>query len=166
MKEILVLFTAPKKEKIFSQLIKAYYGKAYSHVAIEFYQPQLERLLVYHAANGTVHFCNSSVFHDKNVVVNRKKLYISEEDFLKLNRRCVDLSGIEYGYIELFKIAVKELAYLLFKREVNFKNDVGYICSELFADIFSDMLDISWDKPMHLVAPFDIEKKLSEKGYF
>jgi hypothetical protein len=75
------------------------------------------------------------------------------------------LSGDGYGYSELAKIFISDVAYSSFNRVIKWKNGKGYICSELVGKILSDTLQIKFCRPQFLLKPNHIDTILAQNHY-
>ena len=163
---IRVGFSRPKKCGISSFLIRKWIGEEYSHVFIRFNLGIGDQKsdVVFHAAHGMVHFKSFKNFKDENVVVKEYLVAVSDEELSAISDHCIDLAGDKYGYVELIKIALSDMSYSLFKRQITFKNSRGYICSELVGEVLSS-LGMKFDKPLNLLSPKNIEDALIQDGY-
>lgn len=161
MRTIYVGFSSPKSWKIGSASIKAWIKKPYSHVFVAWKSDYFSRVLVYHAAHGNVHFLSLDRLLQENVIVRLFKLEVSEEQYAKLVTKCIDLAGEQYGYSELLKIIVKDLCDSVGIQCKIIKNDRGYICSELLAELLLD-LGAAFERPTFIIRPDHIEEALKE----
>ena len=163
---IRVGFSRPKKCKIGSFLIRKWMGQNYSHVFIRFELGSCGQNcdVVFHAAHGMVHFKSYKNFTDENIVIKEYLIAVTDEELAAISGHCIDLAGDSYGYLELAKIALSDISYSLFKRQISFKNSRGYICSELVGEILLS-LGIQFNKPVNLLSPKDIETALIQNGY-
>ena len=154
--EIVVAFSSPKEFNLSSSIIKAVMGTKYSHVLVYWKAEKLDRRLVYQASHGSVHFLELDNFLKNNEVHSEHLIEITQEQYVDLVRRCVDLAGQPYGFCELANIAINDLAnYAGLK--VDFGDGKGYICSELLADLLISVCNATFKKPKHLIKPKDIE---------
>lgn len=102
---------------------------------------------------------NPGTFCEENEIVKSYELYITDEQYIKLVAKCVDLAGIEYSRIELLKIFIKDIGDKFGYNVNGFQNSKGYICSELLGELLID-LGVSFDRPPFLLRPDHIEKAL------
>lgn len=131
-------------------------GTDYSHVLIYWKAKSIDRHLVYQASHGSVHFIELQNFLKSNEIVKEYKLDISDDLYIKLVQRCVDLAGEPYGFLELLNIAMHDVAnYAGLK--LDFGDGRGYICSELLVDLLGQLGHSPFLKPKHLIKPKDIE---------
>lgn len=161
MRNIYIGFSKPSTRKIGSELIRWWIRKPYSHVFVSWKSDQISRVLLYHAAHGSVHFRSYAAFIQDNDVVKLYKISLTEEQYVALVQKCVDLSGISYGYAELIKILVKDTCDLLGFQCKMVENSRGYICSELLAELLKE-LGAEFTRPAHLVRPDQIEDSLAK----
>lgn len=159
MNRIVIGFSSPKQFKIGAEAIKYWCGTPYSHVLVSWKSDRIDRTLVYHASHGSVHFNSAQTFCDENDIVKSYELNITEDQYIKLVAKCVDLAGIEYSRIELIKIFIKDIGDRLGFNIQGFQNSKGYVCSELLGELLID-LGVSFDRPTFLLRPDHIEKAL------
>jgi hypothetical protein len=162
MAKIYVGFSYPKCFKIGAYAIKKWQGMEYSHVYLRFESSNLKvPSSVYHAAHGMVHFREFEKFKNDNLVIKEYCLEVSEQDRLETLINCMYLGGEVYGYLELVKILVTDVAHSL-GCTVKTCNSVGYICSELVGELLICRLKLTFNKPTYLLKPIDIDVKLQE----
>lgn len=162
MAKIYIGFSYPKEFKIGAYAIKSWMGTEYSHVYLRFESstPKVPSN-VYHAAHGMVHFREFERFKETNIVIKEYCIEVSDQDRLDTLIDCMFLSGEVYGYSELVKILVTDIAHSL-GCKIQTYNGKGYICSELVGDLLVSRLKLQFDKPMHLLKPLDIDLKIQE----
>lgn len=141
-------------------LISKWMCKPYSHVFIKFNSTQIPTT-VYHAAHGMVHFMELGNFQAVNEIV--KEYEIPVEDLVRKEFliRSIYLSGTKYAYDQLVKIACMDVLNSA-GIEIKTFDSKGYICSELVGYLLVKELNVKFDKPLHLLRPDDIDKKLEE----
>jgi hypothetical protein len=164
VRKITIAFTAPHKKLIGSELIKLWTSSEYSHVAIIFKAESLNNEeLVYHAAHGMVHFLSGVNFKKHNNIVSAYDIELTDQQYKYIMLKCIRLAGQPYGYLELAKIVISDIAREL---GINYtpSNGRGYICSELLGTLLIT-LGVNFNKPLHLLSPKDIEKGLLANGY-
>lgn len=159
MKNIFIGFSKPSHFKVGSELIRLWMQTPYSHVYIRFNSDSLNLSSVYHAANKMVHFREYENFKHDNTVIKEYKISLTQDQYNNLLRKCMKLSGEEYGYIELGKIALYDTMNSL-GMSIKTYDDKGYICSELVGELCTDVLGIEFDKPKYLLKPIDIDNML------
>lgn len=162
MAKIYIGFSYPNEFKIGAYAIKKWMGTEYSHVYLRF-ESSVEGVPtnVYHAAHGMVHFREFERFKTDNLIIKEYCLEISDADRIAALIQCMYLSGEVYGYTELGKILITDIACSLGK-EITTYDGKGYICSELVGKLLVDRLKLTFDKPTFLLKPLDIEVKLIE----
>ena len=156
MRKVTVVLTYPRKCLIGAKAISWWIGKPYSHAAAVITSDGLGLDLVYHAAQGMVHFMSGDNFKTINNTIVSIELTLTDEQYKKLLVRCISLAGQPYGYLELAKILINDITHRL-GFSFKFKDSRGYICSELLADLLQE-LGFVFNKPLYLVTPDDIEK--------
>lgn len=152
-----IIIGASKNNKIGSRLISWWMNAPYSHVYIRWHLNTQDRDVVYHAAHGMVHFREFNKFSKENTTTREFVLNITDEQFQKLSQKCIDLSGEKYPPVELFQIFISDIT----KGRVKFKDQKGYICSELLSILLFD-LGVLFTKPSFLMRPDDIIKGLEK----
>lgn len=160
---IIVGFSAPINKKLGSEVIKWYLKTEYSHVFISWRSDSLQRDMVYHAANGMVHFINKENFLKNNIIIKEYIIPIDNNCKNKIIRKCVDLAAVDYGYDELLKIIIKDLCIKL-SVKCEFINSKGFICSELVAEILEEVFVKKFNKSKYLLTPKDIEEFIKQNG--
>lgn len=131
----------------------------YSHVYARWLLKSQEREIVYHASHGMVHYCSLERFLSNNIIVKEFALEITDEQFTKFSRKCIDLAGEKYSQLELLQIWLSDVS----GDKLHFKDQKGYICSELMCELLED-LGIKFCKPKHLIKPIDIITALELYG--
>ena len=162
MNKIHIGFSRPKKFKIGSAAISWWTGCPYSHTYLRFEYAD-SRDAVFHAAHGSVHFLSVRNFQRDNKSVKEYEIEISDELHNQLFNVCMDLAGEKYSVMELVNIFISDVTWMVFKKEVKVYNNRGYICSELMGKLCQDQLKLSFNKPLFLLKPSDIDDALSQK---
>ncbi len=152
---MILIIGASKNNLIGSKAIRWWMKTDYSHVYARWELNKQQREIVYQASHGMVHFTSLENFLRDNVVVKEFRLNLTDEQFAKFSRKCIDLAGEKYSKLQLLQIFIRDLS----DGKIMFPNQPGYICSELICELLED-IGISIDKPKHLVTPSDIVKAL------
>lgn len=139
-------------------LISKWMNRPYSHVFIKFHSKQIPTT-VYHAAHGMVHFLELGNFENVNEIVKEYEIPVEEIIRKEFLVRSIYLSGTKYAYDQLVKIACMDVLNSLGIQIKTFDSK-GYICSELVAYLLVKQLNVEFDKPLYLLRPDDIDKKL------
>ncbi len=158
--QIIIAFSYPKKFKIGAKFISWFLNKPYSHVLVYWYSKNLDRTLVYQASHGQVHFIEMDNFLKDNNIVKEFKLEVSEENFNKLIRKCVDLAGQPYAYLELITIGINSVLSKI-GIKTQFKDIKGYVCSGIAAVVINEIFNKQLSKPVNLINPADIDEFLT-----
>lgn len=164
MRKLYVGFSYPREFKIGAKAIAWWSSVDYSHVYLRFDSQKIPSS-VYHAAHGMVHFREYGKFMEENKVIKEYEIEVSDADYLKTLIRCMLIAGDKYGFSELFKILSSDIAYSVFKKELQFENGKGYICSELVGELCKDVLQLKFNKPLYLLKPLDIDQNLKANGF-
>lgn len=154
-----LIIGASRSEKIGSEALQWWMNTDYSHVYARWTLKTQGRDIVYHAAHGLVHYQSLENFTKHNIVVKEFVLDITDEQFRKFSIKCIDLAGEEYSKLELLQIFLSDLS----NGKIHFKDQPGYICSELMCELLED-LGIKFNKPKFLIRPDDIVKALEIYG--
>lgn len=162
MEKIYIGFSYPKEFKIGAAGIAMWMNRNYSHVYLRFESNKLPSN-VYHAAHGMVHFREFENFKNENNIIKEYEIEVDAAKRIEILRYAIYLAGEKYGYIELGKIMCSDIVWALFKKEIHFNDARGYICSELVGAICKKELDLSFNKPLNLLKPSDIDSALESK---
>lgn len=158
MDYVYIGFSSPKKLKIGAAAIKVWQRSQFSHTYVRFEHKSMPSV-VFHAAQGMVHFRQFDLFQMENDVIFEFKIPVRSRKECMID--CISRAGDKYGYSELLKIIAYDVAYNLgFK--LNFTNSDGYICSELVGNILYHHAGISFHKPYFLLTPNDIFLKVGQ----
>lgn len=161
MGKIFIGSSYPKKFKIGAFLIAKWSNVDYSHVYVRFESDNMPGT-VYHAAHGMVHFRSTDNFLKENNIVEEFEIPDSELIRKPFLINCINIAGEKYGYLELVKIVLNDLANYFNCELINFDSR-GYICSELVGKLMVEHLNFSFNKPLNLLKPIDIIKALELK---
>lgn len=150
-----LIIGASKSKLAGSKIIRWWLGTDYSHVYARWELKTQQRDIIYQASHGMVHYASLENFLRNNIVVKEFKLNLTDEQFEKFSRKCIDLAGEKYSKLELLQIFIRDLS----GGKIMFPDQPGYICSELMCELLED-IGIKIGKPKHLVDPGDIVEAL------
>jgi len=150
-----LIIGASRNNLIGSKAIQWWLGTNYSHVYARWHLNSQDRDIVYQASHGMVHFASLEHFARDNTIVKEFVLELTDEQFKRFSRKCIDLAGEAYSKLELLQILICDIS----KGKITFNDQPGYICSELMCELLAD-IGIAIDKPKYLVTPSDIVKYL------
>lgn len=150
-----LIIGASRNNKIGSQLLQWWMDTNYSHVYARWTLKSQERDIVYQASHGMVHYQSLNNFTKRNSIVKEFTLDLTDEQFKKFSRKCIDLAGESYSTITLLQIFLSDIS----GGKIEFKDHSGYVCSELMCELLED-LGVKFNKPKNLVRPDDIVKAL------
>lgn len=154
-------FSYPKKKFTPGAALIAWWtNKPYSHVFFRFSYSD-SKDAVFHASHGLVHFLSANKFRRDNTICKEFTLVVSDQEQDLWFDECMSFAGEKYGTIELIKIFISDLSWIALKKKVSWKNGGGYICSELIGNLCVNRLGLTFDKPLFLLKPSDIEDKLN-----
>ncbi len=142
-----------------SEAIQWWLGTNYSHVYARWHLDSQDRDIIYQASHGMVHFTSLENFTKNNIIVKEYILDLTDEQFKRFSRKCIDLAGEKYSTLQLLQIFVCGLS----NGKLTFEDQNGYICSELICELLEDF-GIEFSKPKYLVQPDDIIKALEIYG--
>ena len=148
-----------KTNQIGSKAIQWWMKTNYSHVYARWELKTQQRDIIYHASHGMVHYQSCANFLKVNIPVKEFILEITDEQFKKFSRKCIDLAGEKYSTLQLLQIFISDIS----GGKLIFKDQSGYICSELMCELLED-IGIKFTKPKYLVRPDDIIKALEIYG--
>lgn len=152
-----IIIGASRNYLIGSRVIQWWMRTNYSHIYVRWYLSSQEREIVYQASHGMVHFCSLENFTKDNTVVKEFILEITDEQFKKFSQKSIDLAGEKYSKLELLQIFLTDLSY----GKLSFKDQNGYICSELVCELLED-IGIVFKKPKYMMKPIDIVYALEQ----
>lgn len=152
-----LIIGASCNNKIGSKALQWWMGTNYSHVYARWTLKSQERDIVYQASHGMVHYCSLENFTKKNIIVKEFALELTDEQFKQFSRKCIDLAGEKYSYVELLQLMLSDIS----GGKIHFKDQHGYICSELLCELLQE-LNVKFDKPKHLIRPDDIVRALEK----
>jgi len=160
MKTITIVFSKPQNMKlpIGSWIIRKWMKTDYSHVSVHFFSQSLDRHLIYEAVGSGVRFVGKDLWDKHAVAVYSTELNVTEEQYVKVLQRCVDLAGIKYGLTQNIGICIAKILKLIKNPFKSAKSEEN--CSEIAAEVLT-ILGISFDKHLDLITPKDIFDKLN-----
>lgn len=150
-----LIIGASRSSLIGSKAIQWWMNTDYSHVYARWELKTQQRDIVYQASHGMVHYRSLENFVRDNVIVVEYALELTDEQFKKFSRKCIDLAGESYSKLELLQIFICDIS----GERIKFTDQPGYICSELMCELLEDV-GIKFTKPKYLVRPDDIIKAL------
>jgi hypothetical protein len=163
MKKLYIGLSYPKEFKIGAASIAWWTNRPYSHVYVRFAYSD-SKDAIFHAAHGMVHFLSVNNFHKINNTIKEYEIKLTDLEHEAFFDECMELAGEKYGTVELGKILTSDIVWNLFKKEINWKNSKGYICSELVGNLCVNRLKMKFNKPLFLLKPSDVDQSL-EKLY-
>lgn len=163
---IVIGFSKRKGFAPISKLIMQVEGTTHSHVYLQTLSNSLDRDLIYQASGSSVNFSGLRVFNQHNTTVTEYMLFITKEQQTKILQKAVDTVGTKYGAKQLVGMGIVRIAKRL---GIKIKNPWGdgratYICSELVAEIFKDVLQLDFTQDLDSVGPKELEQFLINKG--
>lgn len=153
MKRLIIGFSKPQsKLAIVSAIIRLIQGTKFSHVFFKIENDNMRNSFFYHASGTKVNFMNSKLFYKKNDVVKAFALEITEEGFYRFLDAAIDRVGSPYSILQLFGNFLLEVFHL---RKNPLKTD-GFICTELVADILSEVKGFRFSQDKEVIDLKDI----------
>ncbi len=155
-------FSCPNKFMIGARAIMWWTESPYSHTYLRFEYTD-SKDAIFHAAHGSVHFLSVGNFLRKNKAVKEYTIEVSSELHNQLFDQCMDLAGEKYSTMELVNIFISDLVFMALQKEIKVYNNRGYICSELIGKLCQDRLQLTFNKPLFLLKPGDVDLALSQR---
>lgn len=159
--KLIIVFSRPKKFKLFSWLITKIEGTKFSHVSVKFKSDKFNRVLVYQASHLRVNFFEGSNFDLQNETLHEFVIEMNEKSYTDLITFAIDNAGMPYGMTQIIGILYIKLFNLLGIKVSNpFLNGrKEYICSEIVAEILNKYADLTFKSDLDTITPkmlFDI----------
>lgn len=138
MRKMTIGFSVPKCSPfpIFSWAIRAYEGTPFSHVYAR-WQTSVGPSICYHAAHSTLHFLSDTQFEKKIKVVESFEFTITEEQYGKLMKYCLETCGNDYALVGVLAIPLIDLFGL--KKNPFGSGPLEQYCAELVCRILGEM---------------------------
>lgn len=137
MRKLTIGFSKPKtKFPIFSWAIRAYERTVFSHVYVR-WQTSVGPSICYHAAHTSLHFLSDTQFNKKICTVESFEFEVTEVQFSKLLKYCLETAGNDYALTGVFAIPLVDL----FKLKTNpfGSGPLEQYCAELVYRIVREM---------------------------
>lgn len=161
MRTVYIGFSRPRnKLAVLSYLIRLIEGTKYSHTFLEFRLNNLEEDIIYHASGMSVNAYSKAYFQDKTVIIHKFELSLSEEMHTKLLKNCVSKLGAPYSFKQLLGILIYKVTG---NSKIILDGRKAYVCSELIAELLTEIFGNDFDKDLDVVTPKDIYELLKEK---
>lgn len=155
-----IIIGCSRNNKIGSKLLQWWMGCNYSHVYARWYLTSQDRNIVYQSSHGMVHFQEFTNFSNENIIIQEYELNLNDSQFISFSQKCIDLCGEKYSILELIQIFLMDIS----DNKLDFKDQPGYICSELIAELLEDFFQVKFDKPKQFIKPIDIIGYLRTNG--
>ena len=157
MKELDIVFTKSKKKfPIASWAIMWWTNKEFSHVA-KGSEVREWGTRYFQSSEGKVNYEYEKFFLKKHKIMKRYKLLISDELDMKIREACYKESGNTYGVMQNIGIALTDIYYWIFKKNIENPWKKGRVCSEiLYTTCFKIMIpELNYDE--NKIKPHEIE---------
>lgn len=154
---VYIEFTRPLKCKPLSYLIRMIEGTKYSHVRLRLND------IVYEASGTSVHFKGKlAQNYLPTEILHSYKFDLSQQEYAKLLKLCMDNAGIEYGYKQLIGI----LLVRMFKLKKNPFSDgrKSQVCSEIVGRFLKEILQIGNKLDLDIAGPKAIKEVLDNNN--
>lgn len=135
---IVIGFSTASHFNLISRSIRLAEGTAFSHVYTRFYDPSIDRWMIYHASHSDLHFTNMECFLAKNKVIEEFYIDVDHETRERALQYCVDRVEIPYGRLQLVGMLIVRLAKLWFNKSIKnpfHDGESTQVCSELVAHL-------------------------------
>lgn len=138
MRKLTIGFSKPKDKllPVFSWAIRLYERVPYSHVYIR-WQTNVGPSICYHAAHTSLHFLSDRMFQKSVDTVESFEFNITDEQYTRLLKYCLETCGNQYALWEVFGIALADL-FKLSKNPAGSGGDQQY-CAELVLRSIGEM---------------------------
>lgn len=157
MKTIIVGFShSTKAFAPFSLGLRAWDGVPYSHVYFKFHSDKYDVDLIYQASSTMLNYMSEDIFLSFNELVKEIEIQVTDEQYHKLMKKCMECAGLQYGTLQIVGVLVADV--LKIDRNI-FSDPEKYHCSEWVAEELEE-LGYKFNKPTDLVKPIDIYKVL------
>ncbi len=134
MHEVEIIFSTPHKFSLISSIVRFIYKTEFSHVAIKFKQPQLNKDLVFEAYDNGVQLSTFEKWSIKNKVIDSFSFQMDNQKLKSIHSYCLDNMGVKYGYLTLIGILLKG------KFGIGKDSNRTLICSEFVQMNMSDFI--------------------------
>lgn len=157
-KRIYIGLSVPKKENIFSRIIKFVLKTNYSHTYVR-WETKWGFDSVYEASGTSVKFVGGDIWHSKNKVLKEWPLDLDDDKYYsKFLPYILSISGLNYDFFQILGI----LFYLYCPKIKPKKDKSKMVCSEVIYYILTEIFDKKWDIDPDVVTPKNIEKYLDK----
>jgi hypothetical protein len=157
-KELVYLWTYPKKPGLFSKIIKWRIKSNYSHVAIATYIGTLEDYRIYQASSGDINTVLLQNFKKHNNLVKSCKVGMTREEWKKAVVYMERQTGKRYSIFG----AIASTFKFLRDKGIGDNDDQAFICSE-YAYRTHAQIDSEFDENADYIEPKQFEEILSKK---
>jgi len=140
----------------FSWGLKAWDQVPYSHVYFKFHSDKYDVDLIYQASSTMLNYMSEDIFLGFNAVVKEIQIEVTDEQYYKLMKKCMECAGLKYGTLQIVGILISDVTKI--DRNI-FSDPEKYHCSEWVAEQL-EQLGYNFNKPLDLVKPIDIYKVL------
>jgi hypothetical protein len=156
-----VAFSRPKKFAIGSSAIRLFTNSSYSHALLRWRSESLDKDMVYQASHGMVHFISGERFDESNDTLVAYEFDLTNDQYRQVVRKCVELAGVKYGYLELWGMAVERLTGLKSPFRDGHKS---FVCSELVGEVLRQTGVANIDIDLELAGPKELEQAIIMNG--
>lgn len=140
-------------------LIRVIEGTKYSHTYIRFkHNSGVE--VVYEASGIAVHFKALSIFKEDNTIVKEYSFAITPAQRKQLVAFMLANAGVEYGFKQLFGIAIVRLFRL--KKNPFADGRKSQVCSEVVGHFLEKIMKLDTKLDLDIAGPKDIDKWIQE----
>ncbi len=94
-----------------------------------------------------VHFISGARFDADVETIREYEIAVSDEHYVAIVQKCVDLAGVRYGYLQLLGMAFERITGL---RSPFRDGSRTYVCSELVGEVLKADLDLEYVGPKKL----------------
>jgi hypothetical protein len=160
--QVIIGFSRPRANTVFSWGIRTVENTPFSHTYIRYYSKRLDRWLVYHADQADCHFNNFPSFLSENRPVEEYIIPCTQEEKTAIEQMCIDKVGLKYGWWQIAGMALSRISRLWF--DVSVKNPFSdgektMVCSEFVGRILRILGESIRDEDLEIEGPKWIRNK-------
>lgn len=167
MDSIIIGFSRPKSWfEPFSWIIRLFTWSQFSHAYIQYYNAYADRWMVFQASGILVNFIGRTMFETKENIRAEFEIPVTTLTKLKTVEFAIDNVGLPYGLGQVFGFLLV-LIVRIFKKHIKnpFANTSSFFCSELTAQILTEILQPNDSLDPTTMSPQDLYEYLISKNY-
>lgn len=147
---------------IFSWLIMLVEKRPYSHAYMKWYDPYIDKNIIYEARGLTVHLISETRFLQSEDIIAEFRIELQDDNVKKqVLKHAFDTIEAKYSFIQLLGLGVVKIFKNFGKTISNpfdDNNRTGYICSEVVAEVLKKVLNVPITEDLDSISPSDLYK--------